>query len=208
MKINLYYDAFRFYSPRYGATIPGSGCEGLLQVSYQHEKWEHTLRYKYENRPEDLKGKVSVDRIKGEFRYQLNGNLNKNWEWRMRLSMSHYRKAQLREAGYMAYQDVIYTAPKNKLKIQCRLAWFKTDSYQSRIYVYENNVLYGYSFPSFMGEGYRSYLNLSWKPFPKWTCYLKGGYVIYPDRETISSGVTKVEGNQLYDLTFQIRFAI
>ena len=78
--------------------------------------------------------------------------------------------------------------------MQYRLAWFKTDSYQSRIYAYENNVLYGYSFPSFMGEGWRTYLNLSWKPLNGLTCYLKGGFTVYPDREVIGSGVTKVEG--------------
>ncbi len=92
------------------------------------------------------------------------------------------------------------------LKMQYRLAWFKTDSYQSRIYAYENNVLYGYSFPSFMGEGWRTYLNLSWKPLNGLTCYLKGGFTVYPDREVIGSGVTKVEGNKLYDLAFAVTF--
>ena len=90
--------------------------------------------------------------------------------------------------------------------LKCNIAWFKTDSYQSRIYAYENNVLYGYSFPSFMGEGWRTYLNLSWKPLNGLTCYLKGGFTVYPDREVIGSGVTKVEGNKLYDLALQLRF--
>ena len=92
--------------------------------------------------------------------------------------------------------------------MQYRAAWFRTDSYQSRIYAYENNVLYGYSFPAFMGKGFRTYLNLNWKPLKHLTCYLKTGFVIYPGRDSISSGVTKVEGNRLYDLTVQLRFAI
>ena len=127
-------------------------------------------------------------------------------ELRTRFSLSHYHKEQIKEKGFLVYQDLIYATRNSRFKMQYRLAWFKTDSYQSRIYAYENNVLYGYSFPSFMGEGWRTYLNLSWKPLNGLTCYLKGGFTVYPDREVIGSGVTKVEGNKLYDLALQLRF--
>lgn len=208
LKLNVYYDWFHFFSPRYGATLPGSGWEVLSQAAYRHGRFEHALRYKYEVRPEDLKGGASVNRGKGEFRYQLNYSPNKQVELRTRCSMSRYRKASVKERGYMLYQDLIYAPRKVGLKMQYRAAWFRTDSYQSRIYAYENNVLYGYSFPAFMGKGFRTYLNLNWKPLKHLTCYLKTGFVIYPGRDSISSGVTKVEGNRLYDLTVQLRFAI
>lgn len=208
LKWNLYYDWFHFFSPRYGATLPGKGWEVLAQAGYQHKNWEHILRYKHEVRPEDFKGGGAVRRSKSEYRYQCNCAINKQWEWRVRFSMSQYRKAEKREKGYMVYQDVVYAPRKMHFKMQYRMAWFRTDSYQSRIYAYENNVLYGYSFPAFMGKGYRTYLNLNWKPVNRLTCYLKAGFVIYPEQETISSGVTKVEGNKLYDLSVQFRFAI
>ncbi len=108
----------------------------------------------------------------------------------------------------MVYQDVICVFPATDLKMQYRVGWFNTDSYQSRIYAYENNVLYGYSFPAFMGEGWRTYLNLSWKPVACLTCYLKAGFTIYPKQGTISSGVSEVDNNKLYDLTFQLRLKI
>ena len=127
-------------------------------------------------------------------------------ELRTRFSLSHYHKEQIKEKGFLVYQDLIYATRNSRFKMQYRLAWFKTDSYQSRIYAYENNVLYGYSFPSFMGEGWRTYLNLSWKPLNSLTCYLKSGFTVYPDREVIGSGVTKVEGNKWYDLALQLRF--
>ena len=206
LKVNLYYDWFRFFSPRYGATMPGAGWEFLGQVTYRHAIWEHDFRLKQEIRPEDSKTSGSVRRGKSEYRYQVACRLNSQWELRNRWSMSRYHKEMLLEKGYMIYQDLIYTAPRARFKMQYRLAWFHTDSYQSRIYAYENNVLYGYSFPSFMGKGWRSYLNLTWKPMTGFTCYLKTGFVIYPDREEISSGITKVDGNKLTDITLQIRY--
>lgn len=208
LKINVYYDWFRFFSPRYGALIPGKGWEMLGEISYSCKQWEQIFRVKHEIRPEDHKAKGSVKRGKSEYRYQVNYTCNRYLELRSRLSFSRYHKDNVRESGYMAYQDVIYAWQAAKVKMQYRLAWFKTDSYQSRIYAYENNVLYGYSFPMFMGKGWRTYLNLNWKPLKKLTCYLKAGFIVYPGQESISSGITKVEDNKLYDLTFQLRFTL
>lgn len=205
LKVNFYYDWFRFFSPRYLATTPGSGWETLAGIAYRHSVFEHSLRFKYEVRLEDAKGGIPVNREKSEYRYQFNLKCSGQLEFRTRLSMSQYHKAEVRERGYMVYQDVIGANRKADFKAQFRLAYFDTDSYQSRIYAYENNVLYGYSFPAFMGKGWRTYLNLNWKPVKNLTCYLKAGFIIYPDQESISSGVTKVEGNRLYDLTIQLK---
>lgn len=204
LKLNLYYDWFHFFSARYGSTIPGAGWELLGEAVYQHKNIEHGFRYKYEIRPEDIKGGLSVQRAKSEYRYQF-GYQSGLLELRTRFSVTQYHKHLVREHGFMVYQDVIYTTRRSNFKMQCRLGWFDTDSYQSRIYAYENNVLYGYSFPAFMGEGWRTYLNLNWKPARRVTCYLKSGFTIYTDRESISSGVTQVKGNRLYDITLQVR---
>ena len=166
------------------------------------------IRYKHEVRPEDVKGGLSVQRKKSEYRYQFYYHLNRQLELRTRFSVSQYHKDKVREWGWMVYQDLIWTTRKTNLKMQYRLAYFDTDSYQSRIYAYENNVLYGYSFPSFMGKGWRTYINMSWKPLKRLTCYLKSGFIIYPERDSISSGVTEVKGNKLYDIAFQIRLVI
>ncbi len=208
LKFNVYYDWFRFFSARYLATTPGDGWETLVEGIYQYADFEMGIRYKHEVRPEDVKGGLSVQRKKSEYRYQFYYHLNRQLELRTRFSVSQYHKDKVREWGWMVYQDLIWTTRKTNLKMQYRLAYFDTDSYQSRIYAYENNVLYGYSFPSFMGKGWRTYINMSWKPLKRLTCYLKSGFIIYPERDSISSGVTEVKGNKLYDIAFQIRLVI
>ncbi len=208
LKLNFYYDWFRFFSPRYQASTPGSGWEMLGEATYRQKHFEHSLRIKHEVRPEDAKDKTATQRMREEYRYQFNYFPSRQWEFRTRFSVSGYRKETLKEKGYLVYQDVIFANKTADLKMQYRLAWFDTDSYQSRIYTYENNVLYGYSFPSFIGQGWRTYLNLTWKPLRKLTCYLKSGFIYYPHREEISSGLTKVKGNKLYDITIQLRLSI
>lgn len=205
LKINLYYDWFRFFSPRYRATVPKAGYELLGQAVYHARKWEQVLRIKYERKPEDVKGKPSAARRKTEYRYQLACRWNQRWECRTRLSAMHYVKEERREWGYMVYADLIYATRHADFKMQCRLAWFDTDSYDSRIYTYEHNVLYGYAFPAFMGKGWRTYLNMSWKPLRQLTLYLKAGLTVRPGIDHTGSGVTEVQGSRLGDLALQVR---
>lgn len=205
LKLNVYYDWFRFFSPRYNASVPGAGKELLCEISYTPGIFGHVLFIKNEAKPENLTSVNSVSRTKNEYRYQFNYTSGKLLELRTRLSFSQYQKAGKKEKGYMIFQDVIFTTRKADFKTQFRLARFDTDSYNSRIYAYENNVLYGYSFPAFMDRGWRCYLNLSWKPFKIMTFYLKSGFTVYPDKEHLSSGVMQVEGNRQFDVTLQVR---
>lgn len=117
-------------------------------------------------------------------------------------------KKEKHEGGYLLYQDLMYSSLQTNLKAQFRFAYFDTDSYNTRIYAYENNVLYGYSFPALYDRGFRSYLNLNWKPFTLITLYLKAGLTYYPDKSTISSSLTQVNDNKLFDLSFQIRIKL
>lgn len=208
LKISVYYDHFRFFSARYNSTVPASGDEILVNMSYEHFWGEHIFRLKYEEKPEDWKGEIKATawRKKLELRYQLGIKCNESMELRTRLDWMHYIKADRRENGYMIYQDLIYKRPAGDLKIQFRLAYFNTDSYNSRIYSYEHNVLYGYSFPAYYDQGIRTYLNLNWKPLARLTLYAKSGWSYYPKRETLGSSVTEIEDNKVFDFTFQLRF--
>ena len=206
LKINAYVDWFRFFSPRYRSYLPGSGWEALVETSYEHKKLKHLLRLKHEQKLENISGlDASVERHKMEFRYQLNTELNNNIELRTRFAYSFYYKLDRKENGYMAFQDFIFTSNQENFKLQARAAYFNTPSYESRIYAYENNVLYAYSFPMFMNEGLRIYVNTSWKITPKITAYAKLGMISYFDIDKISSGLSQVNSSTLCDLAFQLR---
>lgn len=79
MKVNAYYDRFRFFSSRYNAFMPGEGYEALVVVTYVHTGFGHLFRYKNEEKPEDWKNSVlgSTARSKSEFRYQFTYRMNK-----------------------------------------------------------------------------------------------------------------------------------
>lgn len=211
LKINVYYDRFRFFSPRYQATIPGNGQEIVGDVTFNRSRWDCSFRFKHEEKPEDDKtgeNLQSVSRIKQEYRLQFTYSICEQLKSRTRTSYTRYMKKEKHEGGYLLYQDLMYSSLQTNLKAQFRFAYFDTDSYNTRIYAYENNVLYGYSFPALYDRGFRSYLNLNWKPFTLITLYLKAGLTYYPDKSTISSSLTQVNDNKLFDLSFQIRIKL
>jgi hypothetical protein len=87
-----------------------------------------------------------------------------------------------------------------------RYAWFDTDGYDSRIYAYENDVLYGYSIPSYYYRGTRVYGNIQYKLSDQTTIWLKYSVSWFANRETIGSGYEEITGGRKSELKIQFRF--
>ena len=64
--------------------------------------------------------------------------------------------------GYATAIDVNYRFRTIPMTIWFRSCLFKTDDWDSRIYLYENDLLYSYSVPALSGEGYRNYLMIKY----------------------------------------------
>ena len=109
-----------------------------------------------------------------------------------------------RHHGYMLNQVAAYR--RNSLKISGSLGYFNTDSYDARLYVYEHNPLYNFSFPSFYGEGLRLTLMVQGKVGNQLTLTAKTGLTRYFDRSTIGSGLQEVSHSTTTDLDLQVRW--
>lgn len=206
-----YHDWFRYFTPRYRATRPGHGREIMAQLTYARPRGEYRLYFKHEDKPEDQKinGVThTLSRVKQEYRLQIVLLPSSRLELRARCALSRFRKDTIAEEGFLAYQDIVYASYNDRLKGQFRLAYFDTPSYDSRLYAYEHNVLYGFSFPAYYYRGFRAYLNLRWRPLPFATLYCKLGATYYPNRSTLSSYLSRVDANHTFDLTFQLRIKL
>ncbi|HLN20495.1 MAG TPA: helix-hairpin-helix domain-containing protein [Bacteroidales bacterium] len=64
------------------------------------------------------------------------------------------------ERGYAILQDLMASIGRTPISIWCRYCIFSTDSWNTRIYAYENDLLYSFSIPAMYGEGCRSYVML------------------------------------------------
>ena len=78
------------------------------------------------------------------------------------LRTENKKVTQTGSRGYVTAVDVNYRFRKIPLTIWLRSCIFKTDDWDSRIYLYENDLLYSYSIPALSGEGNRNYLMIKY----------------------------------------------
>lgn len=69
---------------------------------------------------------------------------------------------QGRSRGLILFQDLTYSFRHLPVTIWARYCIFSTDDWNSRVYTYENDLLYSYSIPALYGQGSRSYLMVKW----------------------------------------------
>ena len=93
-----------------------------------------------------------------------------------------------------------------KFSANIRLQYFETDGYDSRIYAYENDVLFSYSIPVFYDKGYRYYFNLNYDFTRKLSCWFRWAQTIYKNKSTVGSGLDEIEGNKKTEIKVQLQY--
>ncbi|MDR0833213.1 MAG: helix-hairpin-helix domain-containing protein [Candidatus Symbiothrix sp.] len=201
-ELTAYYDYFSFPWLKYQVNVPSGGHEASVQLNYQaHEKLSMTLRYKHKEKVKD-----SSPYTQQNVRYQLNFNPNDRWHSKTQADLVFYGFEATHTNAHSITQSGSYIGSAN-FQIDGALGYFKTGDWNTRISIYEKNILYAFSFPTYYGEGLRYYMVAKWKIFPKLTVYLKCASTHYFDRSVISSGLEEIQGNEKTDFSAQIKYA-
>src|SRR5690606_29954035 len=139
--------------------------EFLAQLTYNPTKrLRASLRYRGAGREENDEIDNTMNFLepvqRQQYRAELDYKINENFRLRNRIEMVKYQKGDMeKESGYMIFQDVIYNPLRSFFSANTRFAIFDTQGFNSRIYTYENDVLYSFSAPGFQNRGIRFYLN-------------------------------------------------
>jgi hypothetical protein len=153
----------------------------------------------------DLDPVLSADQW--NYRFNINVQISESIQIRSRVEyMTYYRVGSEKESGLLLLQDIIYKPPMKKLSLNARFALFDTQSYNSRIYSYENDVLYYYRIPAYYNKGSRTYINARYKLKKGIDFWLRWSQWNYNNVEQISSGINEIDGNKKSEIRFQVRF--
>ncbi len=176
--VQAYTDLFRSQWLKYTTAAPSSGTEFLVQVSYApSRKTGYYLRLFQEDKEQRLIDgalKYNVQQLINRVRLNFTHDFNEQLSIKSRLELSFYSK-QRKEQGILVYQDFAFKPTGKAYAVNARLACFSTDGYNSRLYAYENDLLYSFSVPALYGNGFRAYLNFQQKLKSKLTLWLKLG---------------------------------
>lgn len=211
LHFSLYGDYFRFPWLKYRVDKPSSGYEVFTQLNYTHGKnFKASLRFKQESKEQNPDaGSVNNELhavVKQNYRLEWSWKINRKFSFRQRSEITQYQKGiNRKETGYMVHQDIHYIPLSTKTSANIRIAFFNTPSYNSRIYAYENNVLYAAGSGVYAGKGLRCYINVRYKLFKKIDIWGRYACFVYSDTTTIGSGLDEIEGNIKSELKLQIR---
>jgi hypothetical protein len=212
-KISGYMDAYSFPYLKKLVTHPStSGYDYHVQAEFSRRDGIHAYiryknKFKSENVSGDQAGIPTLDRARtSHLRFHISYPVAPGLTFADRVEISAFEKESgTQEGGFLAYHDVLYRPASLPFSLTFRYSMFDTESYKSRIYTYEHDVLYSFSIPNYFGRGIRTYLTGRWQINRHVDLWLKYAMTWYPDRETISSGLNEIEGHHRQDVRVQMR---
>lgn len=190
----------------------GMGQEYLLRAEYKHNKQHlYYLLYRYEQKSENSSLPSEIDipvpkrtqRLRGHMEHKLPNAIT----LRSRVEWSWFRKDMNNTQGFMIYQDLLLAPMAKPFSIACRLAYFDTDDFNTRIYAYENDILYEYFIPAYSGHGLRYYLKINYKVNKSLLLEARMDQTRYFDRTIISSGNQSINSEQISGIKMQARLS-
>jgi len=212
-KLNAYLDAYRFSWARFRVDQPSRGRDFFAQLEHEFSRYFSAyVRVKNERR--QVNGEASsADRV-ADLIWQERSSIRLHslytplpqWRLASRIEWALQNENGRRESGQVVFQDVRYTFNTFPLQLTGRYAIIRTDSYDTRIYAYENDLLYSFSIPPYFGRAHRFYVLADWDITERLTLQAKYAQTVFYDRETISSGLNEIEGSQIQDVRLQLRW--
>jgi len=201
ISVDAFVDYYWFPWLRYRLDVPGRGKDFLLQFTWKPDKKTVLYaRYRRESKTENLSddetmaglsfsmpvlnqarnnsnipGRLSTSGFitKANWRLNLSHIFSRQVEWRVRFEHSGVGNGKKLSTGFLFFTDLFWSPQKTSFSFSGRLGIFETTDYSSRIYAFENDVMYYSTIPAFSGRGMLFYVNGRWVMSRKIQGFLK-----------------------------------
>jgi hypothetical protein len=211
--INAFYDQWVHPWLRFQVDAPSGGNDWLGQVNWRPQRGtELYVRVRHRVRPRNTAD--AVDRIRNvvemeqtNYRFNAAYKVSPSVSLRTRVETTDFRRgnADLKH-GFLIYQDIVHRPLSSPVELTLRFALFETDSYDARLYAYENDLIGVFSIPPYFGRGIRWYGMVRFKPMRRMDVWMRYGAWIYQDQDRIGSGLQEINGNVRSDIKVQMRY--
>lgn len=215
LSLSGYADQYYFPAPRFGSRQSTRGFDvlGLAEVEFSPELEVYVLVRNEQKEDEYItfnsRGNELLQLGKEKrmsIRTHLEYKMNRNVRLRSRIEWVRSREAgEAWESGILLYQDVRLQL-SSKLRFDGRLTFFDTESFDTRVYQFESDLLYVLSNVALFNRGQRSYAVIKYKVSDFLECWLKYAVVTYEDAFVVGSGLNEIQGNRRNSVGVQLRF--
>ena len=203
-------DFFSFPAPKYLVQLPSYGRECMGYLNYEiTDSLSFKLFYKQESKDKNQQSgfinepeRYNLSHIYGKIIVKANRGITIT----SRLDFSKHTTDGFNSLGRTSYLELCHISERNSLS--ARIVFFKTDNWDTRIYLYEKDVLYHFSVPALYDEGTRFYINYNRTIGKHIKVWLKYGRTIFENKSSISSGNNEIEGHLKTEIRGQIRIKL
>lgn len=208
-RLDMYIDAYKFPWLKYQVDAPSHGMEYALQLNYfTSRSIDMYMKFKYETKEKNItlnSERQILPYTTSKLRYHLNYTVNEELKFKSRIELTYYNKQDSSKWGYFVSQTIQYKPIKLPLTFSLFLAVFDTQ-YETRVYSYEPDVLYGFSIPSYNGQGFRFAFVTKYQIIKSLAFWFRISNTYYDNKEYISSGLNKINSNNQTEVKLQLKY--
>ena len=216
--VNTYVDQFRFPSPPSTVPLPSSGIEEFIDA-----EWTLSTKLRLSGR---YKGKIKevavaafdeygrdirpvTQRFQQNYRFEIAYSPPSKTTFTMRAEYVtvSYSTGQPVQTGYMLFAGLRHRISGSFI-IGVRAAAIHTTSYDSRLYMYEEDVPGAMSNAGLSSDGIRVYVLATWKLHRRLDISFKYGETMLQGVKCMGSGDDSVAGDSLGKLSLQMDFKL
>ncbi len=212
--LTAFYDRFEFPWLKFQVNAPSHGNDFMAQFNYTpNKKTDMYIRIRQRNKEKNTPSADALidylDPVKQtNYRIDIAYTILPSIKLKNRVELIDYKLGDNKtQKGYLVYQDITFNKLGKPLSATLRYALFQTDSYDARIYAYENDVPGSYSIPAYYYRGSRFYLMLDYNVTRKIEVWLRFSQTFYDNQNIISAGgLTEINGKTKSEIRAQVRF--
>ncbi|KAA6440068.1 helix-hairpin-helix domain-containing protein [Dyadobacter flavalbus] len=210
-QFSTFYDLFWFPWLKYQVDSPSRGHD-----YYLHALWKPNRKFnayalfhekrKQKNQPGNHAAKLPLGTtvhhtamINIEYDFPLLFSLRT----RLQSGSLNYLKIS-KSKGFTVLQDISWHF--RKMELSARIAYFNTDDYDSRQYIYEKDMLYAFSIPACYDTGTRHYMMVRYNLDKHLKLWVRWSQTRYSHLDKISSGLNEIEGNKRSEIKMQMMY--
>ena len=207
---NLYFSAdyFAFPNPKFLVHLPSIGKEFICFFNKSIND-SITLKVFYKN---ELKAKNQSQFTLDEpsqynlqhFYSKLKIKATNKITFTTRVDFTHHKHKDISVKGRTVYFDMIRKQKSNQLSF--RITLFNTHNWDTRIYIYEQDLLYHFSIPALYDQGTRLYINYNHKLNKNCKLWAKVGRTVFSNKTSIGSGNDEILGDFKTEIRFQLQY--
>jgi hypothetical protein len=212
-RLSAFADHFSHEWLRFQADAPNYGHDYFVQLDHRlTRRSDFYIRFRTKQKMKNDRDPWNridylVDYTKNSYRFHINYAVSESFTFKNRAELISYTQQNKTDSyGFVIYHDVLFRPPAKSYQLTFRYAIFDADTYDSRLYMYENDVLYAFSIPAFYQKGSRMYLLLRWQISKSLDLWARLAQTWYANRPQIGTGLEMIDGNVRTDAKVQLRW--